>query len=1115
MTDRMRWMFLGGICFLMGTLLFGNSALLEVVTKDSSGNGMPRVQVQLTDLDRGSVRTAVTDPDGRSVFPEVNPGRYQLRASKDGFRPVELMGIEVRTGDRLLYPLVLAAGAPDAPQQLTLPPGQVSVTKSQQDNLIDTRSITDLPLNRRDPLDLVSLAPGVVNLRDYPSASGGRIHSNNFQLNGVDNNDTAVIGDIVSPYADAVSEMYVVYSAPAAEYNPMGSAQVDTAIRRGGRDYHGNVYWFHRNDNLDAATWQQNYYDLSKRESKRNQFGGSFGGPIVRDRLFFFFNTEFLTSREAGTYVAQTPTQAFRNQITNPAIANIFNTYYPLPNAGNPSVFDETGQVPWNGMYAWAEATKSDSRAFSLSIDYLIESRHTLRAFFTSNFMDHPRVGTLPHSTNGAFQFEGQELVLGGTWTWFVSPTLVNMLTTGGNIADYDWDRSFDGIADLAFHGGIVGSYPLATDWGMPDYGDQGRCTNVLHVKDAVTWVRGGHIFKFGIDWRWIQNNDESNFGLHPIYYFSAYFNQSPYGRTGRNIMAGWVDTVSQTVYGDGREFFSGRGDLRHWRAREYDFFIQDDWRIRSNLTLNLGLRYEVRPAPFEAEGRLSNVRTSELVSQGYRLPNNANFFDEANWLNGSWWNLKPIEWIGSGADIYLDSSDQRVFDGHYANFGPRLGFAWDPRGDGKTALRSGYGISFGRPCYNLLNWTNSQLPFSHSAILDAQISGFNGIYPDGVAYYFHGHTPPAINLHPEPKTFSNQTVFNSDMNQPYFQTWTFSIQHELAPGNIVTAAYAGSSGVHLLIRANPNQMPPPSEEVVDELIDNGYVSSGGAYLPWFVSYYSAQNTQWNRLNLVNSDGHSRWDALQLSFDRRFHSGLQLHFNYTWAKGFDNGSDAVYTYNGSNPFTSNWYNRNYDKGFAAFDVRHTFNASFIWELPFGPGRRLDADMDGVLGYILDHIIGGWQANGIVQANTGYPLDYKVPIDTLGTGYTNDRGPCRPDVADTVVKTKGNLVGPTQSNFVWTSSRRNAQYPPGYQGGYYKGFFRAPDYWNVDFSLFKDIPLPWFWGEGSRLQLRCEVFNLLNHTNFDAPSRSFTSSNMGKTFSAAASREIQIGIKFIF
>ena len=807
-----------------------------------------------------------------------------------------------------------------------------------------------------------------------------------------------------------------------------------------------------------------------------------------------------------------TPTQAFRDQITNPAIASIFNTYYPLPNAGNPSVYDETGTVAWNGQYAWAEPDKFDSQEYTVKVDYAHSENHSFYGRYFTNIIDSPAVGNLPGTTIGVYQFTGRSHAYAVDWTWLMSPTLVNNVKVGGNTTNYVWDRDDPtGPGDVIFNGGWAASYPLATDFGFFAYGDQSRRTGTFNVKDTVTWTRGNHNIKFGIDFRWIHDNGESNFQLHPALHVRLTISTNGSDNMGRNVMSGLVDSFYQSAYGNGLEYIPGFGDLRGWREREYDFFIQDDWKISPKLMLNVGLRYELKPTPYEVNGILSNVLTSEVVSQGYRIPNNDNFFDEDNWVGGDWTTLTPSQWVGPGADIFLDSSSQRIYNAHKSNFAPRFGFSYDPFGDGKTAIRAGYGISFDRLCDNLLSWNSAQMPFGFTAADSAQQTGYDGIYPNGVAYYFNGVTAPPPSLHPGPETWASQVIYNSDLNQAYMQTWNISVQRELWPGNIFTVAYAGSSGTHLLIRNNPNTMPTPSAELIQGLEDNGYVYQGGAYIPWFVRYYSVQNTQWLTLHYVNSDGHSRYDSAQFSFSRRFQDGLQLQLNYTWAKAFDNGSDSIYTDGGHAPFQSNWYNRRYDKGFAAFDVRHNFNASFIYELPFGAGKWVGGDADG----IVNQIIGGWQINGIVYANTGYPLDYKVPIDTLGTGYTNDRGPSRPDVTNTNVTTDGNLVGPTQSNFVWTSATRNQLYPLGYQGGYYKGFFRQPAYWNVDFSLFKDIALPWFTAEGSKLQLRFEAFNLFNHTNFNAPSRTFTSSNMGKTFGAAANRQVQIGVKFIF
>jgi hypothetical protein len=615
----------------------------------------------------------------------------------------------------------------------------------------------------------------------------------------------------------------------------------------------------------------------------------------------------------------------------------------------------------------------------------------------------------------------------------------------------------------------------------------------------------GEHSLKFGIDFRYMHDNSETNFQIYPTLYFDQYF-----GVAGPNVLeniaAGQTDYAYQSIYSNGREFIPGLTDYRGWRTREYDFFVQDDWKIRPNLTLNLGLRYEWKPTPYEVNNMLSNVDNSTMIGAGYHLPDQTNFFNPDNWSTGDWidwWYYgAPANWQGTGADITL-ASEEPVYKAPKNNFAPRIGFSWDPWGDGRTAIRAGYGISFDRLFDNLLSWNTAQFPYGTTSLDPTDQAGRTGVWPNA-SYFGNGTAIPQVTLHLPAEAYADQVIYNQDWKQPYIQTWNVSVQRELWPGNILNVTYAGSAGVHLLVRGNPNQMYHPTAELIQAIDDNfGSINA----VPTAVWYGLVQNSQWVRIHYIDPSVHSNYNALQTSFSHRFQDGLQFQLNYTWAKAFDDGSESVYTEGGSSPFRSDWYNPGYDRGYSSYDVRHVFNANFIYELPFGPGKMFGGDWTGVLAAL----IGGWQVNGIIQANSGYPLDYKVPRDTLGNSNTGARAAGRPDIISYDFTTSGNQVGPTDANFSWRNTI-NLLHP---QGDYYRGQFRGPGFWNVDFSMFKEVRVPWFNSEGAKVQFRAEAFNLFNHTNYTNPVVTLTSANLGKTFTTFANRQIQLGLRFMF
>ncbi|HQF86519.1 MAG TPA: carboxypeptidase regulatory-like domain-containing protein [Acidobacteriota bacterium] len=1071
---------------------------IEGVVKDNTGGVIPGVTVILTSTDTGATRQALSDDNGFYIFTNLRIGNYEIKAELEGFQPVKITGIKLSVGENLNFPVVMTVSEVTTEVEVRAEVEQVETTTSQLDTVIDEKRITDLPLNGRNPLSLIYLTPGVVQGQTgYASANGGRERGNNYQIDGIDNNYTQTIGNTVDINVDATSEFRVVTSNPSAEYGRAGGAIIDVVTKSGTNEFHGAAFYFLRSENFDAKTWAQNRNDLEKGDFKRHQYGASIGGPIVKDKVFFFFNTEILDYRASATSSGAVPYPSWvADNVTNPAIAQIFSLY-PAPNG------DEV--IPGvSAYYYWGQPDVLDTEQYTAKVDYNFNEAHSFSFRWIYNHGVDPALNSLPTFQDDR-PWNGKQQQWGADWTWIVSPTIVNSFKLGYSRGNNSWVReTID--ADLVFGGYAVDPQTYFTSYtGLWGYGSEYSTLNMYQVKDTVTWTLGTHALKFGMDLRWNQNNGGTGFNTIPAVFFDGWRHG---GDTLANIAAGTADYVNHGVYSDGTTFSTAISDWRGWRQKEWDFFVQDDWKILSNLTLNMGLRWEYKPAPFDVNNMASNVL--DPVANGYHIVNQNNWFAPENWENGEWWNLIPSQWVGTGSDIFIAGPDtgMDLYDAPMTNWAPRLGFSWDPFGDGKTAIRGGYGISFDRIFGNLLTWNTSQLPFGVANWLDARPGGgYDGTYPNNVGWYGNGYDLPEVELHLPAETWYEMVLYNYNWSTPYIQTWNLSAQREIWPGNILNLTYAGSAGVNLLARNNPNQMFHPSEATIQGLADNLGVT---ASVPWYVVDYSVQNSQWYRIHHIDTYCHSNYHAFQGSFSHRFQDGLQFQVNYTWSTAFDNNSESVYTLGNSSPFASDYYNLSYDRGYAAFDVRHVFSGNFIYELPFGPGKWLGGDAEGWLA----QLIGGWQINGIMTANSGYPLDYKVARDTLGTGYTNARGPARPNVVTYEFSTdpENNIVGPTAANFSFASSVINLRHP---QGDYYRGKFRGPGHWNVDFSLFKDVKLPWFTAEGSKLQLRAEAFNLFNHTNYGNPNTTLTSVNLGKSFSAGANRQIQFGLKFIF
>ncbi len=1098
---------------LLSAWLWGAGESIEGLVKDNTGGVIPGVTVVLTSTDTGASRQVLSDDGGNYVFTNIKPGNYTIKAELEGFQPVKIEGIKLDVGGKLSYPITMSVSQVTTEVVVQAEVDQVETTTSALDTVIDEKRILDLPLNGRNPLSLVYLTPGVSNgLTGGPSANGSRDRGTNYQLDGLDNNDTAVSGNIVSTNVDATSEFRVITSNPSAEYGRAGGAIIDMVTKSGTNEFHGNAYIFNRSENLDAATYNENINDLKKGDYKRNQFGGSIGGPIVKDKVFFFFNTEIYRMRNFASQQARTPTQEYRDTITNPFIAQLFQQYYPLPNT------DISSRPGVNGVHAFGSKEISNAEQYTFKVDYNMSEAHAFSARYFYNPSDGADPWNLPTTSYGAWTYGGRTQAIALDWTWIISPTLVNNFKLGYNRLTYGYYLD-PGEYDLGFNGYYESG--VFTDWGNWGYDDQVRHTSTWEYKDTFSWNTGSHSLRFGLDFRFIADNGFTNFGLTPALFF-----ENVYGNIDDdpavNIAQGQTGYFNQSIYGNGTQFFPGQGDLRGWRSREYDFFIQDDWKILPNLTVNLGLRYEWKPAPYEVNNLLSNL-PEDWGANGYHVPNMNNFFDPNNFTDGDWqgmyywWYYGTPEngnWQGTGTTIFQTSDDQPLFKAPKWNFAPRIGFSWDPFNDGKTAVRGGYGMSFDRLFDNLLSWNTAGQPFGYSTLEPTTIPGYDGVLPNGAAYLGNGVPVPPVQYHFAPAAWQDMTWYNYNWNNAMIMTWSFGVQREILPGHILSVTYAGSAGQHLLARNNPNAMYNPTPEFIADLAANGFST---ASVPGWVRYTMVQNSQFYipYVTYIDNYAHSNYNGMLVSFNRRFQAGLQATFNYTWSKAFDNASETIYARGGSAISMSNPWQPGADRGYSGYDVRHNFNCNVIYELPFGPGKWLGGDTTGWVAGLIQ----GWQVNAIVYANSGYPLDFRVARDTLGTGQTSStRGCARPWLASTTVTTgpyadsSGQVVGPTAANFLFSRADINLYNPT---GDYYRGFFRGPGYFDVDFSLFKNISLPWFGGEKSQLQVRAEAFNLFNHSNYTIGSRIMADPDFGVTYYTNANRQVQLAMKFIF
>ena len=960
----------------------------------------------------------------------------------------------------------------------------IQSTTSDLGQVIESQQIQALPLNGRLFEQLVTIVPGAVqagwgDFAENPSAAGaltptqavvnGLPWSGNYYLvDGVHNTEPLNAFISISPPLDSIDSFKVETSNPNAEYGSFGGAIINLAIKSGTNSFHGEAFDFLRNEDLNA----RDFFAETRPPYKSNQFGGLFGGPIIKNRLFFFVDYQQLLSHQGQTNTLTVPTALQRQGVLtegNPG------TIYD-PSSGQPFT---NNTIPTNRMDPVAQKVQNLFPAPNLPglannyIDNTVNTENApqgdIKIDFQATTNDHifgresaaHKNYTNPSPAN-MFMFGGpnsvalnQNAVLG--WDRTISPTMVNELRIGFNRFNVvDTANTYgvnennalgipngnipgllytSGIAQFQISGftssnNLTGSNNSLT--GDPGWTNAKRIANIFDYTDNLTWVKAKHTLKFGGDIQQIQSTlTNSQDDPRGIFFFNGNYTSNQGASGTGNPYASFLLGDPYQVY---RDFVNTVPAVRMLFA---GFFVQDDYRITSKLTLNLGVRWDLFTRPVEKFNRQSN-------------------FDPASGL----------------IDLASSSNRGPNVDNNYGNWGPRVGFAYSP--DSKTAIRAAYGISYfpdnfgatggtlerNYPFFTLGRYT-TPTPFTPFWSLSG-----NGLTAPINVPYTPGGTltpPPGFGVFFVAKGFK----------QDQAQVWNFSIQRQL-PGNMAfTAAYVGTHGLHLYRDLQLNQSLP-----------------GPGPIPPRLPFYSvAPNIP--TIDQRNGDGTSHYNALQLKGEKRFSSGLSFLASYTWSKTMDNTTNILYPYSD---------NLNYalSQGFKLVDIPQNLVLSYNYELPFGKGKKLLSASSGLVG----HLVGGWSVNGITTFQAGQPLLVTVSNNLLNNNGSNNSA----NITCSSVSTPKTVQQ-------WFNTSCFAA-PPAYTfGNSGVGHVRGPGIDNTDFSIAKDIALG---SETRRLRIEGDFFNIFNQAHFSNPNTTFGASNFGTISSdRLPPRLIQLGAKFTF
>ncbi len=1043
-----------------------STATISGTARDSSGAMLPGAEVVVRNVETGISRSVVTDSAGRFRIPQLGLGQYEVRATVTGFKTEVRNGIVLTVGREAVLDMTLQVGDVTETVEVTSEAPLVETTSAAVSGLVSDQQIRELPLNGRSLEQLAVLQLGVTLSRNAGvgffsgnvariNIAGARTSSNSFLLDGTDVNDFwnntpgSVAG--VSLGVDTVREFKVLVNNYSAEYGRAGGGVITSVSRSGTNQLHGSVFEFLRNSSLDAPKWEDNKFRSGvKAPFRRNQYGFTVGGPIRKDQTFFFGSYEALTQRLASTVASPVAPVASRATAV-PSVVPYLN-FVPLPNRINPGT-----ALP---DYVSAISNPTEEDYFMTRLDHRLSESDSLFGRYT---FDDASVGNANPTETFANPSRSRNQYFTFEETHIFTPTTLNVFRLGTNRsvgkseceALVDFPSSLDLIPGRAF--GSSGGIAMAAGVnGVPGLvncrtAPHNNWYNLYEVSDDVTLIRSAHSLKTGFIAKNIRANKQSNNSYAGTYEFA----------TLNGFLAGTPSLFeSELLTVD---------SFRSWRQTLYGMYLQDEWKFRPQLTLNLGVRYEFVTAPIEANGKASMLR-----------------------------DILDPETTRFGKEAFLPNVSKK-------NFSPRIGFAYDAFGNGRTAVRGGFGIYYdqilpvvysqpairNRPYFSRVLINNPVFPTAHQQLVNAS---------------------PAI-------VGANNIMVTDN---PYLMQYNFSIQQQFAGSWVANVGYIGSRGVHLISVRDGNSAFP------DILPD------GRKYFPP-TNERGKRNPNFAEISNYQTDADSQYHGLVVGLNQRFRNGLQLQISYTYAKLLDNSSAqyAPESSGGGNRISGDPDDLRTDWGLSSQHVGQNFVANTTYILPFAKDQ----------GGWKERVIGGWQLNSIMTFSSGAPRNVQISYDrarTQGNGFTP-----RPNLAPgasnnpTVGTTAGCGVvvvnGVSESLFkpgtklgtpdLFMDPCAFSLQERGYFGNLARNSVIGPGLATVDLSLTKNIPLLW---EGSNLQFRSEFFNGMNHSNFNAPLSTVFSTDFAPaavvspradfgqiTSTRTTSRQIQFALKLTF
>ena len=1076
---------------------------------DSSGGAIPAAKISIKNAVRGIVRNVYTNSAGYYTAPNLLPASYEIAVSAQGFNTEVMRGIELAVGAQQTIDLTMRVGAIADTVEVTTEAPIVQLSSSDISAVVTANTIRELPLNGRSWTDLATLQPGVnavttqVSFRSGDdrgnrgfgqqlTISGARPQQNNYRLDGISLNDYAngapgsVLGGNLG--VDAIQEFSVLTSNYSAEYGKTSGGVVNATTRSGTNQFHGSAYEFLRNSALDA----RNFFDVVRPPYKRNQFGGAVGGPILKNRTFFFADYEGDREAKGITQIDFVPTlnarmgQLSTGAVTVTTAARKYLALFPMPNGpttANPDVAE----------FRFAGNQVVHENFVTTRIDHKFSEKDVL---FGTYMFDRTPYNSPDSMDNIELRTLTSRHMVAVEETHSFSTALMNALRFGYNQESVN---SNQGVSTLT---------PAAADTTLGAFaGQRAAQVNI----GPLTSMPGGiwPLPTYRYRWSSFQGYDDAFLakGTHTIKFGGAVERMLLQVTTYSDPNGIWqFDTLSDFLQGIPKRFQGGIVSTvapRDLRQTLFGAYVQDDWRWKPNLTLNLGLRYEMATVPTEIHGRLVNLRPSLINPLINGLPN----FSDPN--------------AHLGDPLFSNPT--------LKNFEPRVGFAWDPLRNGKMAVRGGFGMFDVLPLlYQFILMQNQATPFFEYSSINASSTPLT---------FFSGLPSPL------PANTLRSTFIEPHPKHNYVMQWNLNVQYQLTPNLAAMVAYVGSRGVHQPFRVDDADMVLPTKTSAGYLwpqVDvNGNLITG----PNAGSAPLRINENFGSVRGMFYVGHSYYDALEVQLSKRMSHGVQVQGTYTWGKSIDTSSAALAGDSFGNSVSSlDWFDPRLSRGLSDFNVGRTFVLNGTWEVP--PPK-----FSGPVAWPLS----GWQLGLIFTASSGVPFTpaFAPGSDPLGTLSSDDwdfpslvGGPgCKtltnPGKPNNYIKTQCFAVPTAPDLAFW---QRNCDPMPPSIGGPIqpplsplscfnlrgnagRNILVGPGLTNLDFSVFKNNHIKRI-SEIFNIQFRLEIFNLLNHANFAPPTTpdnttifdgTGTPTGVAGVLSHTSSpeRQIQLALKIIF